>query len=62
MAPVELLTPQEAGARLKVTPKTIQRWAAEGAIASVTLPSGRIRIPSEAIDALLAPVPSESAS
>lgn len=59
---MELLTPQEAGDRLKVTAKTIKRWATEGSIRSVTLPSGRIRIPTEVVDEMTAPaaVPADS--
>lgn len=54
MPPVDdLLTPQEAADRLRVTAKTIKRWADEGALSCVTLPSGRIRIPASEVQRLL---------
>lgn len=45
----DLLTPAEAAKRLRVHSRTIRRWAELGQIRSVKLPSGRIRIPEDAI-------------
>lgn len=51
----ELLTPTEFAAIAKVHPRTVRRWAAEGKIRSVTLPSGRVRIPAAALEELAEP-------
>lgn len=49
----ELLKPSEAARMLRVSVKTIQRWARLGQIRAVTLPSGHIRVPRDAVDELL---------
>lgn len=54
----DLLTPAEAAARLGVTTKTLRRWALAGLVRSVTLPSGQLRYPADAIQ----PQPTEVAS
>lgn len=58
------LTPDEAADRLRVTGRTIRRWVADGKLRAVTLPSGRIRIPEEALDefAELPPTEPEAAA
>ena len=42
-APDRLLTPQEAADLLHVSRSTLLRWAREGRVTSVTVPSGRRR-------------------
>lgn len=56
-----LLTTGEAAAKFGVTTKTILRWVAKGKLAAVSLPSGRVRIPEDAI-VTPAVVPDEQAS
>ncbi len=41
--PRRLLTPQEAADIIQVSPTTLLRWAREGAVPCVTIPSGRRR-------------------
>lgn len=55
-APPALLTPGEAAARLSVSTRTLSRWADEGYISVVVLPSGHRRFRPEDIAALSAPV------
>ncbi|MGW5238569.1 MerR family transcriptional regulator [Monashia sp. NPDC004114] len=43
MPPRRLLTPQEAADIIQVSPTTLLRWAREGAVPCVTIPSGRRR-------------------
>lgn len=59
---MELLTPQEAADRLKVHPRTIKRWAADGKIPAIELPNGRLRIPADAVEAVLTGAGAEAAS
>lgn len=47
-----LLTPPEAAARLAIHPETLRRWAREGRVAVVRLPSGQMRFRPEDIAAL----------
>lgn len=47
--PDDLLTPAEAAARLRVTTKTLRRWALAGQIEAVRLPSGQMRYPADAL-------------
>jgi excisionase family DNA binding protein len=49
-----LLTPEEVAERLRVSPRSVRRWIADGKLSAVTLPSGRVRIDEVAIDALIA--------
>ncbi|MGW5241465.1 helix-turn-helix domain-containing protein [Monashia sp. NPDC004114] len=42
-SPDRLLTPQEAANLIHVSRSTLLRWAREGRLASVTIPSGRRR-------------------
>jgi excisionase family DNA binding protein len=51
----DLLTPAEAADRLRVTTKTLRRWAEAGNIAAVRLPSGQLRYPAEAVAAIADP-------
>jgi predicted site-specific integrase-resolvase len=51
----ELLTASQVAAKLGVrSEETISRWARQGKIASITLPSGQRRFRSEVVDAILA--------
>ncbi|SFE52377.1 DNA binding domain-containing protein, excisionase family [Actinoplanes philippinensis] len=51
----ELLTAKEAGEALGgVSDETVNRWARDGRIACITLPSGQRRFRREVIDAILA--------
>lgn len=43
----DLLTPAEAAAIYGVTTNTLRRWALDGKIEAVTLPSGQLRYPAE---------------
>lgn len=45
----QLLSTSEAAAKYGVSTKTILRWVAKGKLAAVQLPSGRIRIPEDAV-------------
>lgn len=49
---VSLLTLDEAGARLSLSPWTIRRWAQHGRIPSVKI-SNRLLIPETAVEALI---------
>lgn len=51
---VHLTTP-EAAARLGVGTSTLRRWAKEGRVRHVLLPSGRMRFDIADLDAYLAP-------
>jgi excisionase family DNA binding protein len=54
----ELLTAKEAGALLGgISDETVNRWAREGKLAHITLPSGQRRFRRETIDAILAGTP-----
>ncbi len=48
----DLLTPSEAAQRLRVTTKTLRRWALAGKVAAVTLPSGQLRYPLSEIESI----------
>ena len=48
-----LLTPKQVADLLKVTPRTINRWAHDGEIPSITLPSGKFRFRSRDIEDLV---------
>lgn len=50
--PDDLLTPAEAAARLRVTTKTLRRWALAGQIKAVRLPSGQMRYPADSLPAV----------
>ncbi|RPJ59797.1 MAG: helix-turn-helix domain-containing protein [Acidobacteria bacterium] len=50
-----LLTSTAVAERFGVTGETVRRWAREGLIQAITLPSGQIRFRPEDIDALMAP-------
>jgi excisionase family DNA binding protein len=52
MPGADLLTPSEAAERLRVTTKTLRRWALAGKVAAVTLPSGQLRYPAVEIDSI----------
>lgn len=45
----DFLTVAEAAAALRLTPRTIRRWVADGKLDAIILPSGRVRIPTAAI-------------
>ena len=51
----ELLTVSKVALRLGYTGETIRRWISEGKLQAQRLPSGRIRIEPEAVEALLKP-------
>jgi excisionase family DNA binding protein len=50
-----LLSPRQASERIAhaVSADTLRRWAREGRIRSVRLPSGRLLFPADAIDAVV---------
>ena len=51
----ELLTAKEAGEALGgISDETVNRWARDGKLACITLPSGQRRFRREVIDAILA--------
>lgn len=50
----EYLTPAEAAARLRISPRTLWRYQSDGRITPVTLPSGHRRFRRADIEALLA--------
>lgn len=53
----ELLTRAEAAQKLKVSIRTVERYIEKGKLPSVVLPVGRrVRIPAEAVEALLQPI------
>lgn len=52
--PVQYTTP-EAAARLGVGTSTLRRWAKEGRVRHVLLPSGRMRFAADDLAALLIP-------
>lgn len=55
MAPnPDLITTGEVATILHVTPSTVTRWAKEGKLPSVLLPSGRRKFRRNDVDALLA--------
>lgn len=51
---VVLLTTTEAAEMLRVEAATVRRWAADGKIPAVTLPSGQYRFYRSEIQAILA--------
>lgn len=53
MAP-ELLSPTEAAKRIGVHPRTLKRWATDGKVRHVRLPSGHFRFPSDVVAEVLA--------
>lgn len=55
MPPSELLTAPKAAELLHVSDETVRRWAADGKLPCVTLPSGRRVFRREDIDAILTP-------
>ena len=52
---IELMTTTEVARALRVDSSTVRRWATNGAITSVRLPNGTIRIPREVVDQMLTP-------
>lgn len=53
--PPPFLTTGQAAARLDVSDETVRRWAANGLIEAIVLPSGRRRFRVEDIERLLEP-------
>ncbi len=51
---MELLTASEMAQILRVDPSTIRRWAVEGRLRAVRLPSRGVRIPRSEVEKLLA--------
>ncbi len=49
------MTTSEVAQALRVDASTVRRWVTNGAIASVRLPNGTIRIPRETVDQMLTP-------
>jgi excisionase family DNA binding protein len=59
----ELLTAKEAGEALGgISDETVNRWAREGKLSCITLPSGQRRFRREVIDAILAGTSTGSAA
>lgn len=57
----ELLTAREAGEALGgISDETINRWAREGKIAHILLPSGQRRYRRDVIDTILAGTPADA--
>lgn len=52
--PTPPMTAAQVAGRLKVSRKTVYRWIAEGRLPTVTIPSGRRRVPADALEAALA--------
>lgn len=50
---IELLTTAEVAEALRVDSSTVRRWATAGAISSIRLPNGTIRIPKSEVDRML---------
>ena len=48
-------TPAQVAALLGVTDETVRRWAKAGRIPSMVTPSGRLRIPADAVADMLRP-------
>lgn len=57
----DLLTAQGVGDMLGVSDETVRRWAIEGKIASITLPSGQRRFRRDDVEAILNPPPEADA-
>lgn len=53
MSTNDLLKAPEVGELLNVSGETVRRWAKEGRIAHVKLPSGKLRFRREDVDAAL---------
>lgn len=59
----ELLTAKEVGEALGgISDETVNRWARDGKIDHITLPSGARRFKRETVDAILAGTPAGSAA
>lgn len=56
-----LLTAAEVAQEFRLDPETIRRWAREGRIQAITLPSGLWRFRREDIEALINPEPKRAA-
>lgn len=54
----ELLTLAEAADRLRLSPRTVQRYVADGRLASLRTPGGHPRFRAEDVEALLEQVAS----
>jgi len=54
-----LLTTTEVAEVLGVTDETVRRWIKANRLSAITLPSGRMRIRRESVDAVLATEQSE---
>jgi excisionase family DNA binding protein len=48
-----LLTAAEVAAALRVTPKTVSKWARDGEVAAIRLPGGTLRIPETELQRLI---------
>ncbi|TKJ25267.1 helix-turn-helix domain-containing protein [Blastococcus sp. CCUG 61487] len=53
-----LLTTSEVAQALRVDPGTVRRWASNGQIDHVRLPSGGLRFPSTVLNGMTAPAAS----
>ena len=53
----ELLPPREVARRLRVVPKTVSRWADQGKLTPIFLPSGHRRYRASEVKAILNPTP-----
>ncbi len=51
--PDSLLTPEEVATALRVSTVTVGRWARDGKIPSIELPTGHRRFRRSAVDAIL---------
>ena len=49
----DLLTPTDAAGRIGVHPRTLKRWALEGKVRHIRLPSGRFLFPEDVIAEVL---------
>ena len=56
----ELLPPREVARRLKVVPKTVSRWADQGKLTPIFLPSGHRRYRASEVKAILNPAPARA--
>lgn len=62
MTDTDLLTAPQVAEALQVSDETVRRWAADGRLPSIVLPSGKRRYRRADIDAILSPEPTEAAS
>ncbi|ONH55440.1 hypothetical protein CcI49_28360 [Frankia sp. CcI49] len=58
----ELMTPAEVQRELRISPSTLRRWANDGDIEVVRLPSGHRRYPAAVVTAIRRRIPDPAAT